>query len=111
MEMNAGTKDARGRVLEEGDEIILNVRGPIYYRVMQIVPTLDPKLPPDLLTVHVAAMIPFYAKRGDINREFVRVRTAAEAGPLPITIIEARPAGDEQTRDGAVIIDQGGSER
>lgn len=95
MDLTVGTKDARGRELREGDEIILNVRGPIYFRVAAITPTMDPTAPPDLLMVHVGAIIPFTAKRGAINPEFIRVRTLEEAGPIPFetTDIKINPDG------------------
>ena len=82
--------EARGRVLQEGDEILLSIAGPIYFRVAQITPILDPAAPPGLLHVHVGAMLTFAAKRGAINREFVRVRTAEEAGPSSFTLLDAR---------------------
>jgi hypothetical protein len=94
MELQTGTKDARGRVLEEGDEIILNVRGPIFFRVAAITPNLDPALPADMLHVHVAAIIPFAAARGKVNAEFIRVRTVEEAGPMPFNLTDIRPNPD-----------------
>lgn len=93
MELLSGTKDARGRVLEEGDEIILNVRS-VYFRIASITPVLDPSAPPDMLMVHVGAMIPFYCKRGAINQEFVRVRSRAEAGPTNFEVLEAKADPD-----------------
>lgn len=99
MDLSVGTKDARGRILQEGDEIILNVKGPIYFRIAQITPNLDPKAPPDLLLVHVLAAIPFAAKRGVINPEFIRIRTLAEAGPMPFQMLEAKVA--ETALDGS----------
>ena len=95
--MTGSTLDARGRPLEEGDEIILNTRGLIYYRVAKITPNLDPKAPQDLLFVHLAAIIPFLAKRGTVNPEFIRVRTLEEAGPMNFNltdIIGPPPAED-----------------
>jgi hypothetical protein len=92
MELLQGTRDARGRILQEGDEIILNVRGPIFFRIAQITPNLDPKAPPDMLLVHIGAMIPFAAKRGAINPEFIRVRTLSEAGPTNFQVLDAQPA-------------------
>lgn len=83
--------EARGRVLAEGDEIILAVPGPIYFRVAQITPVLDPAAPPGLLHVHVGCMLTFAAKRGAINKEFVRVRTAGEAGPSTFKLLDAQP--------------------
>lgn len=85
------TLEARGRVLQEGDEIILAIPGPIYFRVAQITPMLDPSAPPGLLQVHVGCMLTFTAKRGAVNREFVRVRTAEEAGPSAFKLLDAQP--------------------
>jgi hypothetical protein len=87
--------DARNRVLQEGDEILLSVQGPIYFRVAQIVPVLDPAAPPGLYLVHVGCMLTFTAKRGSINREFIRVRTAEEAGPSTFKLLDAQPQGGE----------------
>ena len=75
--------DARGRALQEGDEVVLNIPGHVYFRVAGIVPNLDPNLPKHLMTVHIAVVVSFAAKAGEINREFIRVRTLEEAGPLP----------------------------
>lgn len=84
--------EARGRVLNEGDEIILAIPGPLYFRVAQIAPVLDPDAPPGLLVVHVGCMLSFTAKRGAINREFVRVRTGEEAGPSQFQLLDAQPS-------------------
>jgi hypothetical protein len=94
MDLVNSTKDARGRLLQEGDEIILNAKGAIYFRIASITPTLDPNAPPDLIMVHVAAIIPFVCKRGALNPEFVRVRTVEEAGPMNFSMIEAKPDPD-----------------
>ena len=96
MELNASTLDARGRVLQEGDEIILNIRGPIYFRVANITPILDPNAPANMLQVHVAAILTFMAKRGAMNNEFIRVRTAEEAGPQQFKMLDAIHADDER---------------
>jgi hypothetical protein len=87
--------EARGRVLQEGDEIILSVPGPIYFRVAQITPILDPAAPPGLYHVHIGCMLTFSARRGAINREFIRVRTAEEAGPSTFKLLDAQPQGGE----------------
>jgi len=91
MELDQTTLDARGRPLQEGDEIILNVRGPIYFRVQKIQAALDPNLPANQLFVHVGAFASFLATRGQPNAEFIRVRTAEEAGPSPVKMLEAVP--------------------
>jgi hypothetical protein len=90
--MTGSTKDARGRDLQEGDEIMLNARGVIFYRIAKIGPVLDPKAPPNALMVHVAAIIPFIAIRGAVNAEFVRVRTLEEAGPMNFSLMDLVPA-------------------
>lgn len=95
MDLLSGTKDARGRVLQEGDEVILNVKGPIYFRIASITPSLDPGAPADLLMVHAGVMVAFVAKRGAINSEFIRVRTLQEAGPTNFTILDAKPATED----------------
>lgn len=94
MELNAGPKDARGRTLTEGDEVILAVQGPIYYRVMAIEPNLDTRQPPDMLMVHVGVMIPFLCKRGALNKEFIRVRTQEEAGPMNVQLTSIQMPGE-----------------
>lgn len=86
MDMSQGTRDARGRILQEGDEIIIAIPGPIFFRVSRITPVLDPKFPPGMLMLHIGAMIPWAAKRGEVNPEFIRVRTAAEAGPSSFNV-------------------------
>lgn len=84
------TLDARGRVLEEGDELILNTRGPIYFRVAKIEPlaSLDPAAR-TMVLVHIGCMLTFTAKRGAVNAEFIRVRTGEEAGPTEFKLLDA----------------------
>lgn len=97
----ATTKDARGRVLQEGDEIILNVKGPLYFRVSKIEPVplgvvppgADPAQVRSLLYVHVGCMLTFSSAKGQINAEFIRVRSAQEAGPSPFTLMDILDAG------------------
>ncbi|SRR5258706_5601921 len=75
-------KDMRGRSLQEGDELILNVGGPIFFRVVKIAPVLNPGAPANLMKIEVAAALNWQAIREQINVEFIRVRTAEEAGPM-----------------------------
>lgn len=89
--------EARGRELKEGDEIIVSIPGPIYFRVAGIQPILDPSAPPGLVQVHVGAMLTFGATRGKVNREFVRVRTAEEAGPAGFKLLDAQPTDEAPT--------------
>lgn len=87
-----GAIDFRGRELKEGDEIILNTGNPIFYRIVAITPVMDPKAPPNLLKVEVAAAIHWHCVRGQINTEFIRVRSAEEAGPMNVTKAQEPPA-------------------
>lgn len=80
--------DARGRPLQEGDEVLLAVHQPIYFRVVQIVPNVHPGAPPNLMLVHVGAGFPIAAAKGTINPEIVRVRSAAEAGENPFRLLD-----------------------
>lgn len=96
----AVVKEARGRVLQEGDEIILSLPSPIYFRVAKITPVLDPTAPPGLLHVHVGSMLSFVAKRGQISREFIRVRSAEEAGAMDFQLLEAAPKNTTAQGDG-----------
>lgn len=89
-----GVIELRGRALKIGDEIILNTGGPIFFRVVDILPVLDPGAPPNLLRIEVGAAIHWHAVNGQINPEFILVRTAEEAGPMNIT----KP-GDESAKD------------
>lgn len=92
--------EARGRPLQEGDEVILSLSDPIYFRVAQITPVLDPGAPPGLLHVHVGAMLTFVAKRGAVSREFIRVRSAEEAGAMDFQMLEAAPKDSSAQGDG-----------
>lgn len=86
-----GVIELRGRVLGVGDELIINAPGPLFFRVIDITPVLDPKLPPNLLKVEVACAIHWHAVRGQVNPEFIRVRTAEEAGPMNVAKAPGEP--------------------
>lgn len=88
MDLLEGTKDARGRTLMEGDEVILNTPDVVYYRIASIEPHPDPNAPADMLMLHIGVMIPFVAKRGTANKQLVRVRTLEEAGPANFVTLE-----------------------
>jgi len=111
MELNKGPKDARGRVLQEGDEILLNVKGPVYYRVVKIRPNLDSKLPPDMVYVDVAVVIPFLCQGGAINREFIRVRTIDEAGPTNVSLTDIQAPPPPAPPPGPRLVDTEGGGR
>lgn len=96
--------DARGRALQEGDEVFLAVQGPIYFRIATIVPNLHPQAPPGMMKVDLGSIISFAAQKGVINPEFVRVRTAEEAGDSPFflaTDAQKRQAAAERQADDA----------
>lgn len=86
-----GIVEARGRKLEIGDEVLLSVPNPIYYRVIDIRPVLDPKAPPGMMQIELGAAIHFFSPKGVPQREFIRVREAAEAGPSPLVRLEDAP--------------------
>lgn len=103
-ELRPITADARGRVLQEDDEIILNIRGPIYFRVAKIAPApaqlslpgMDPRMSElykSQVLVHVGCMLTFTATREQANAEFIRVRTAEEAGPSTFKLMDAVDTG------------------
>lgn len=103
-ELRPETADARGRILQEDDEIILNIRGPIYFRVAKIepapaqmiLPGMDPRrseLYKSQVLVHVGCMLTFTATREQANAEFIRVRTAEEAGPSQFKLMDAIDTG------------------
>lgn len=81
VELVASTRDARGRLLQEGDEIILNIRGPVFFRIAQITPVLDASAPKNMVRVSVGTVLEFIAARDTVQNEFIRVRTVEEAGP------------------------------
>lgn len=100
--------DARARALQPGDEVILAGSGPFYFRIVEITPLLDPKLPPGMMHVAFGAVMHFSAQRGVVNPEFVRVRTAEEAGPLPLSPMAGEaegepPSGNAQPPDLQIV--------
>lgn len=90
-------KDFRGRVLQEGDEILLFTKTPVSYRVAEIVPFVNPNVPGGQLQVRLVTLVNFVAARGSINMEFARIQTAEEAGPMPISISHENPELREES--------------
>lgn len=86
----AGVLDCRGRELQVGDEIILDLHGPTFVRVAAIEPVLDPRQPPGMMRIALGALYQFVSAKGQRNPEFIRVQTAEEAGPLAPTKTEDR---------------------
>lgn len=76
-------KEARGRTIGVGDELLILTPHPHYFEVTAIGPVLDPRLPSGLLQVRMACVVTFLAQPGKLNQEFIRVRTAEEANRSP----------------------------
>lgn len=78
----AQVRDLYGRVLQEGDQIILNTpQVPQLYRVKSITPNVDPKFPENQMVIVLTAAQRFLATRDQPNPEFVRVVESTEAKP------------------------------
>lgn len=89
-------KDSRGRVLEEGDEILLHGNVIPAYRVGRITKVVDPRAPQGLYRLELVSVLVFLAGDGQPNHEFTRIQTLAEAGPLPFTAPPlVTPPGDQ----------------
>lgn len=91
----AVVQDARGRALQDGDEILLAMKTPPYFRVMGVVPVLDPRAPAGTMLVHVGTMMTFTVRADRPTPELIRVQTAAEAGPTNFELLEAQPDGGD----------------
>ena len=76
-------RDAYGRVLELGDEVIVPKLMAPRFRVQEIVPELAPGAPPNLVRITLGALIVLHAPADQPVGEFLRVRTAAEQGIAP----------------------------
>lgn len=75
--------DRYGRALEPGAEVVVQSPHPQPpYRVLQVTPALDPKLPPGALYVDVICRWRFVAARNTPVNEFLLVRTPEEAGVI-----------------------------
>src|SRR3989304_5585865 len=90
---NESPQDAKGRPLREGDEVILNLPSPIYFRVAQVTPVLDPTAPRGTYHVHLGTMFSFTLKGGAVTPAIIRVRTVEEAGPSNLRLLDAKPLG------------------
>lgn len=78
VELLETTLDARGRPLQEGDDLIVTIKGPFTFRVARIAPVLDKSTPANMLHVQLESVLLFAAARGKANPEFLRVATAEE---------------------------------
>lgn len=81
--------DALGRPLQEDDKIILNTTRPIHLRIAQIVPALDPSLPPGAVHLHLGVLLTLTVKKGTPVLEVIRIATAAESEPNPVRMVDA----------------------
>lgn len=77
-----GVYDSRGRRLAAGDEVMLVTVFPQFFRVIDIRPALDPGTPPGTYHIEFACASHFFAPKGIPQGEFIRVRSADEAGPM-----------------------------
>lgn len=91
MELEQGIRDLFGRSITEGDMVLLNLKTPVFFRIANITPVLDPAQPPGLMQVHCVTFFSLIAKRGTPLKEIVRVQTSAEAGPMPFKMLDAVP--------------------
>jgi hypothetical protein len=94
MQLNGGPKDARGRELKEGDEIILGTQLPVQWRILQLTPILDPKAPAGALIMHLVATSNLPIQGGMKYSNMIRVQTVEEAGPMPFAMLPP-DGGDE----------------
>ena len=94
MELAPSPRDARDRPLQEGDELVILQGAPVYLRVLKIEPSVDPRDPPTALLVTLAAI--FKTVRGQINPEFIRVRTLEEIeGGLKVKMTSGETGGPD----------------
>lgn len=98
--------DARGRPLQEGDEVIVVLNGPTYMRVTKITPSLHPQAPPGLMLITVGASYAFQTMRGQPNTEFVRVQMAAEAGALRGADLQSAPPAPPDSGSSLRIVEK-----
>jgi hypothetical protein len=88
-------RDAFGRVLAVGDHCALHLPQLPLFRVSQIAPVFDPKLPPNLMDITVQCVLKFRAARDEAITEFSRVLTAEER-PTPPPREEIRDEPEEK---------------
>lgn len=80
-----GVLDRLGRKLQVGDEVIMVTQGPVIFRVVEIAPLLDPRLPPGAMKITVGCAVDWFCPKGQKNAEFILVREAGSAGPLNLS--------------------------
>lgn len=76
-------RDLYGRSLVEGDKVSLHLQVPSLFQIQSITPSVDPKMPPNMMEVVVACRLRFIAVRDQPNAEFCRVIAASESPTAP----------------------------
>jgi hypothetical protein len=74
------TRDAYGRVLEPGDEIIVPKLSPVRFLVRDVAPEMRMGFPPNLVRIALVATVEFHAPADTAVVDLIRIRTAAEQG-------------------------------
>lgn len=88
--------DAIGRPLVPADGIFrVDLNGPPLFRVVEVVPVVDPTLPPGLVDVHVVCFHTLRTKAGVPMPGIVRVGGAGELPPMPIAVVGMQPVPGE----------------
>lgn len=94
MEFAESTLDARGRPLQEGDEVLVTIKGPLTFRVTRIAPPNVTVVgaPANMLHIQMEAVLLFLAPRGQPNAEFLRIASVDEikAAQEAAALAEAR---------------------
>jgi hypothetical protein len=87
-------RDDKGRVLQEGDEVVLMQPGSCY-RVAMVQPVVDPRAPKGLVKLVLVARAEIVCQANQQIEGCIRVRTAEELGGVG-------PGAAAQVPDGAV---------
>ena len=120
----AGLRDRFGRMLTEGDQVLVTFAQPPIMQVQSIVPVLDPSVPPGHLKMVLTCTIPYVHQANQALASIVTIMqgvpvTAAaatdESAPdtppevADLTEHDAPPVGDEEPNDpaAAIITDPG----
>ena len=79
-------KDLFGRALAEGDTLYMQTAVPPPFKVVKIVPVVDPNQPSNLMDITVSCQLRFRSVRDESVQEFVRVMTADENKPPAVEL-------------------------
>lgn len=94
-------RDALGRVLDEGDRVILRGSALAVFTVERIGPVVDPRMPPNLIDMDITCSIRFRARAGDVNAQFIRVITREEYDATTAQLKHAEAPETANMPDGA----------